>query len=70
MLICANEYALNKYLDKQAKYETTCELFNEAIQDALKEIESNIEFIQAMAEDFNGYNLSNYADECISEVIR
>ena len=65
----ANEHALNKHMYKQEKYESACECFSEAVKDALDAIAYNVEFIKSMSADYQGFDMSEYAEECIKEVI-
>ena len=67
--MCANDYALNKYLDEQAKFEKTIEAFNDDIKHYLQAMEDAYFEIRRLSYEYDGEDLSDYARETVQNYL-
>lgn len=64
-----NTYALNKHLDEVERCEKAQERFDKDIDALLQEMEDIYFEIRTLANDYGGYDLSEYAKETVREVL-
>ena len=68
-MIDANEQALNNYLSEQSRQEKALERFEEKIADDVQEILEKINELQALAQDYEGYNFENDLNIILGDLI-
>ena len=68
-MIDANEQALNNYLSEQSKQELVLERFEKEIADDVQEILEKINELQALAQDYEGYNFENDLNIILGDLI-
>jgi type II restriction/modification system DNA methylase subunit YeeA len=68
-MIDGNTYALNKNLEEEEKYNNAVENFNINIDEYLQGMEDLYFEIRRLADEYNGYDLSDYAKECVKNYL-
>jgi hypothetical protein len=68
-MIDGNTYALNKHLEEEERLERAQARFDRDIYKMLKDMEGLYFEIVKLAENYDGYNLRDYAYECMNEVV-
>jgi hypothetical protein len=66
---CANTESLNRHLYEQESIEKAEEHFENNIQEELEDINAQLQIIRASAKDYEGYDLSEFANELIGDTI-
>lgn len=65
----ANTSALNKYMEENDKFERAQARFDMDIKEYLHGMEDLYYEIRTLANDYDGYDLSEYAKETVQEVL-
>lgn len=65
----ANTSALNKYMKENERFERAQAHFDMDIKEYLQGMEDLYYEIRTLANDYDGYDLSDYAQETVQEVL-
>lgn len=68
-MIDANEYALNKHLEKQEKQELNLNAMLDEFDDELFKLGETINSLQAQAKDYNGYDFTEELNDALEDLI-
>ena len=66
---CANTELLNRHLNEQESIEKAEKHFENNIQKELEDINAQLQIIRASAKNYEGYDLSDFANELIGDMI-
>jgi endonuclease III-like uncharacterized protein len=66
---CSNTQALNRHLQEQVNVETIQEEFQNNVEEQLRGIADQLSLIRASAKDYEGYDLTEFANELIGDTI-